>query len=313
MADGARGGRILLIGAGGQVGEGLTRTLKPLGEVVAPGLGQLNFTDGDSIRRAIRETQPRWVVNAAAYTAVDQAESDPELAFAINATALEIVAEEAKKIGAAVVHYSTDYVFDGQKQTPYVETDATGPLNVYGESKLEGERALGESGVAHLIFRTSWVYGATGKNFVRSILRAAREREQLRIVADQYGAPTWSEGLARLTAHGMARVEEMAAESGVGLGEAMLPVSGVYHATGAGETTWHGFAAAAVEELRRLKPEAKLATVEAITTAEYPTVAKRPRNSLLDCTKLERVFRWKMPEWRESLKRVVAELAQNGA
>ncbi len=313
MVDGARGGRILLIGAGGQVGEALTRTLKPLGEVVAPGLGELDFTDGDSIRRAIRETQPRWVVNAAAYTAVDQAETEPELAFAINATALEIVAEEAKRIGAAVVHYSTDYVFDGQKQTPYVETDATGPLNVYGQSKLKGERALGQSGVPHLIFRTSWVYGATGKNFVRSILRMAREREQLRIVADQYGAPTWSEELARLAAHAIVRVEEMAAASGAALSAAMLPVSGVYHATGVGETTWCEFAQATIEEMQRLQPEAKLATVEAITTAEYPTAAKRPMSSRLDCTKLERVFGWKMPEWRESLKRVVAELAQSGA
>jgi len=313
MVGGAAHGPILVTGASGQMGEALVRTLRPLGEVVAPGRAELELTNGDSIRRAIRETQPRWVVNAAAFTAVDKAESEPELAFAINATALEIVAEEAKVIGAAVVHYSTDYVFDGEKQTPYLETDAMGSLNVYGQSKLKGEQALGESGVAHLIFRTSWVYGATGKNFVRSILRMAREREQLRIVADQYGAPTWSEELARLTAHAMERVEGKAAESKKGLHEAMLLVGGIYHATGAGETTWHGFAAAAIEELRRLQPNAKLATVEAITTAEYPTPAKRPMSSRLDCAKLERVFGWKMPEWRESLKRVVAELAQNGA
>jgi dTDP-4-dehydrorhamnose reductase len=214
------------------------------------------------------------------------------------------------RIGAAVVHFSTDYVFDGERSGAYVETDATGPLNVYGRSKLEGERALTSSGAAYLVLRTSWVYGATGKNFVRSILRMAREREELRIVADQHGAPTWSEELARTAAHGIARIEKSAAETGAKLGEVLGPVSGVYHATGAGETTWFGFAQAAIAEMRRLEPGAKLARVEAITTAEYPTPARRPKNSRLDCGKLERAFGWTMPEWRESLRLVVEELAR---
>jgi dTDP-4-dehydrorhamnose reductase len=238
----------------------------------------------------------------------DKAESEPALAFAINATAPGILAEEAKKIGAAVVHYSTDYIFDGSKKTPYVETDAPGPLNEYGKSKLGGELAVSESGAAYITFRTSWVYGATGNNFVRSMLRLAQERDRLRIVADQRGCPTWSWELARLTTGVIAQMEALAAKNGGSLAEAVVPVSGVYHATGSGETTWYGFAALAIDELRKLKPEAKLAVVEAITTAEYPTPAKRPMNSLLDCGKLERVFEWKMPNWRESVATVVGEL-----
>ena len=306
------GMRILVAGASGQVGDALVRTLAPLGEVIAPRRAELDLADAASIRRLMREVWPRWVVNAGAYTAVDKAESEPELAMAINAAAPGVLAEEAKKIGAAVIHFSTDYVFDGAKSAPYVETDATGPLNVYGRTKLEGEQALATSGAAHLIFRTSWVYGPTGKNFVRSILRMAREREVLRIVADQHGAPTWSEELARMTAYVIARQEAKAAESGAELSEMVRPVSGIYHATGAGETTWFGLAAAVIEELRRLEPEARLARVEAIATAEYPTPAMRPKNSRLDCTKLERVFGWQMPEWGDSLKRVLAELAQGG-
>jgi dTDP-4-dehydrorhamnose reductase len=299
--------RILVTGAGGQVGGALKRTLAPLGEVVVPGRAELDLAAADSILRMVREVRPRWVVNAGAYTAVDKAESEPELARAINAVAPGVFGEEGKKIGAAVVHFSTDYVFAGTKSAPYVETDATGPLNVYGRTKLEGEQALEKSGAAHLIFRTSWVYSATGKNFLRSILRMAREREVLRIVADQHGAPTWSEELARMTARVIARVEGRAA--GGALEVATTPLNGIYHVTGAGETTWFGFARAIVEEAQRLEPEAKLAKVEAITTAEYPTPAARPRNSRLDCTKLEQVFGWRMPEWRESVGRVVAELS----
>jgi dTDP-4-dehydrorhamnose reductase len=310
--DGPRG-RILVTGASGQVGGALVRTLAPLGEVIAPMRTELDLADAESIRTVTRDVRPRWVVNAGAYTAVDKAESEPELAAAINAAAPRVFAEEAKRIGAAVIHFSTDYVFDGAKAAPYMEADATGPLNVYGRSKLEGEQALAESGAAYVVFRTSWVYGATGKNFVRSILRMAREREVLRIVADQHGAPTWSEELARMTAHVIGRFETNAAESGRGLSDAVGPLRGVYHATGAGETTWFGFAAAAIEELRVLEPQAKLARVEPISTAEYPTPAARPKNSRLDCTKLEQVFGWRMPRWRESLTRVVAELATDVA
>ncbi|HWB31643.1 MAG TPA: dTDP-4-dehydrorhamnose reductase [Acidobacteriaceae bacterium] len=300
-------GRILVTGAGGQVGGALVRTLTGLGEVVAPERAVLDLADAGTIRRVMQEVKPRWVVNAGAYTAVDKAESEPELARAINGMAPGVLGEEARKVGAAVVHFSTDYVFDGTKEEPYVETDATGPLNVYGATKLEGELALAGSGAAHLIFRTSWVYGATGKNFLRSMARMAREREVLRIVSDQHGAPTWSEELARMTARVIAWVEEKTTEGE--LSEAVIPVAGVYHATGTGETTWFGFAQAVVEELRGLEPEAKLARVEPITTLEYPTPAKRPTNSRLDCGKLERTFGWRMPEWRESVKRVTAELA----
>jgi dTDP-4-dehydrorhamnose reductase len=300
--------RILVTGESGQVGEALTRTLAPLGEVHAPTLAVLDLTDAKSIRNIMRELRPRWVVNAAAHTAVDKAESEPDLAFAINATAPEILAEEAKNIGAAIIHYSTDYVFDGSKTSPYVESDATGPLNVYGKSKLAGELALSASGVSYLTFRTSWVYGATRNNFIRSILRLAAEREHLRIVGDQHGAPTWSFDLARLTAHAITQVEKLAAQNNCSLEEAVLPIRGIYHASGAGETTWYGFAAEAIAELQELKPDSRLATVEAISTAEYPTAAKRPANSLLDCSKLGAAFGWQMLDWRRSLSLVLREL-----
>jgi dTDP-4-dehydrorhamnose reductase len=302
--------RILITGECGQVGEALIRTLAPYGEIVAPTLEAFDLTDTEAIRRLMREVRPRWVVNAAAHTAVDKAESEPDLAFAINATAPRILAEEAKSIGAVVVHYSTDYIFDGSKPTPYVESDPANPLNVYGRSKLAGEMALSASGAAYFTFRTSWVYGATGNNFVRSMLRLAREREHLRIVADQHGGPTWSFELARLTADVIGQMERLAEQKACSLSEAVLPLSGVYHATGSGETTWYGFAAQAIAELQKHEPGTKLASVEPIPTSEYPTPAKRPLNSMLDCSKLARVFGWRMPDWRDSLSLVVAELTK---
>ena len=309
---GAMGGRILITGDGGQVGDALKETLAPLGELFAPTLSELDFTDTESIRRVMRDYRPRWVVNAAAHTAVDKAETEPELAFAINATGPAILAGEARALGAAMIHYSTDYVFDGSKKTPWAESDRPNPMNVYGESKLAGEVALTESGVPHLTFRTSWVYGATGKNFVRSILKFAREREHLKIVADQHGAPTWSFELARLTAHAIEMLERRAAGAKCSLQEAVAPVSGIYHATGGGGTTWYGFTVQSIAELQNLKPDLKLASVEPISTAEYPTPAKRPMNSLLDCSKLERVLDWRMPDWQESLAAVVTELDRLG-
>jgi dTDP-4-dehydrorhamnose reductase len=303
--------RILVTGGSGQVGGALKLSLASLGEVIAPNRDTLDLTDGESIRKLMREVQPRWVVNAAAHTAVDKAESEPELAFAINATAPGILANEAQRIGAAMIHYSTDYIFNGSKATSYVEADPAGPLNVYGSTKLAGEVAVSESGVPHVIFRTSWVYGATGNNFVRSILRLARERDHLRIVADQFGTPTCSIELARMTAHVMARLEAEASESRRTLHETVRPVSGVYHATGAGETTWYGLAVQAIADLQKLAPGAKLATVEPIPTSEYPTSAARPLNSRLDCSKLGSVFDWHLPDWRESLSRVVAELQRS--
>ena len=308
MADDASKFRFLVTGEGGQVGEALRRTLAPLGEVVIPTLAELDLTDTDAIRKWMREVRPRWVVNAAAHTAVDKAESEPEPAFAINATAPKVLAEEARKIGAAVVHYSTDYIFDGSKKTPYVETDPAGPLNEYGKSKLGGELAVSGSGAAYFTFRTSWVYGATGNNFVRSMLKLAREREHLRVVADQHGGPTWSYELARMTADVIDQVERLSEQGKCSLSEAALPLSGVYHATGAGETTWYGFAVQAIAELQKREPETKLALVEPIPTSEYPTPAKRPMNSLLDCSKLERTFGWRMPDWRDSVATVVSML-----
>lgn len=299
-------GPILVTGGTGQVGEALLRTLAPLGHVVAPDRRQLDLGDAASIRSLLRRLHPRWVVNAGAHTAVDKAESEAELAFRINATAPQVLAEEATRLGAAVVHFSTDYVFDGTKPAPYVETDPVAPVNVYGASKLEGERRLEASGAAHLVFRTSWIYGATGNNFLRSMLRFARERELLRVVADQHGAPTWSWELARMTAHVIEQLE--ASARGSSAEDAVRPVSGVYHATGSGETTWYGFATLAIDELRKLRPEARLATVAPIATAEYPTPAKRPVNSRLDCAKLQRVFGWRMPRWDVSVREVVGLL-----
>jgi dTDP-4-dehydrorhamnose reductase len=259
----------------------------------------------------VQRVQPRWIVNPAAYTAVDRAESEPELAYAINATAVKALGEEAREIGAAVLHFSTDYVFDGRKSEPYVESDPTAPTSVYGASKLAGEQELARSGAAHMIFRTSWVYGATGKNFLRTILKAARERERLRVVADQHGAPTWSRDLARLTAHVIGRCEERAAGAGSAgsLLDEVARVGGVYHAAGAGATTWCGFAAEAIRQQRLREPGARLAEVDAIATAEYPTPARRPENSRLECSRLAEVLGWQMMPWERSLEAVLAELA----
>jgi len=299
-------GPILLTGATGQVGGALLKLLPQLGEVVAPPRSTMDLADIASIRNTIRAIKPRWVVNPAAYTAVDKAESEPNLAHTINGDSVQAIAEEARSIGAAVIHFSTDYVFDGASTAPYTETDATGPMSVYGASKLAGEKALAESGAAHLIFRTSWVYGSRGKNFLLTILKLARERELLRVVGDQHGAPTWSRDLAEMTVQVIGRTELAAA--GKNLAEALAPASGVYHAAGRGETTWHGFAAEAVRLEREREPGARFAEIEAITTADYPTPARRPANSRLDCGKLAKQFGWTMMDWRESLSEVLLEL-----
>jgi len=299
-------GLILLTGATGQVGSELLNTLSPLGEVIDPPRSTLDLTNIQSIRDTIRTLRPRWIVNPAAYTAVDKAESEPDLAYAINRDAIRAIGEEAATIGAGVIHFSTDYVFDGTGTKPYVETDPTNPVSVYGASKLAGEQALAQTGAAHLIFRTSWVYGATGKNFLLTILKLAREREHLRIVGDQHGAPTWSRDLARMTAHVIEQAE--AAANGQNLAAALADSSGIYHASGAGETTWHGFAAEAIRQQREREPNTRFAEIEAITTAEYPTPAKRPASSRLNCAKLQQQFNWRMPDWSESLRHVLAEL-----
>ena len=298
--------RILLTGAAGQVGGELLETLKPLGEVIAPTRVEMDLADADAVRAMIRAVRPRWIVNPGAYTAVDKAESEPELAYAINAEAVKTIGQEALAIGAGVIHFSTDYVFDGASSAPYRETDATGPMSVYGASKLAGEIALAESVAAHFIFRTSWVYGASGKNFLITILKLARERERLSVVKDQHGAPTWSRDLARMTAAVIGRCE-IAARGGE-LAKVLQNVGGIYHAAGAGETTWYGCATEAVRIEGKRHPGVRFAEIEAIPTAAYPKPAKRPANSRMNCEKLAERFGWRMMDWRDSLREVLAEL-----
>ncbi|HEV2211030.1 MAG TPA: dTDP-4-dehydrorhamnose reductase [Verrucomicrobiae bacterium] len=283
--------RILIIGKIGQVGYELRRTLAPLAEIVSVDYPDIDLTDGASIRKWLQETKPHVVVNAAAYTAVDKAETELERCRQINGVAPGIIAEEAKKLRALMVHYSTDYVFDGTKSSGYVEEDAPNPLGAYGRSKLEGDRAVQQAGGAHLIFRLCWVYGARGQNFMLTMMRLAREREKLRVVADQVGCPTWSRLIAESTA--------LALKQALGAPEPEA-LTGVYHLAAAGQTSWHGFAKAIIERL----PERKCQLVEPITTTEYPLPARRPAFSVLNCEKMRRVFGLQLPAWDESLKLV---------
>jgi dTDP-4-dehydrorhamnose reductase len=286
--------KILLIGKNGQVGWELRRTLAPLAEVVAVDYPEINFTDAPALRQFVAATRPDVLVNAAAYTAVDKAETETELCRQVNAMAPGVLAEEAKKLGALMVHYSTDYIFDGTKTSPYIETDAPNPLGAYGRTKLEGDRAVKAAGADHLIFRLCWVYGARGQNFMLTMQRLAREREKLRVVGDQFGCPTWSRMVAEATALALKQVLN---------GEDRAAFNGEYHLAAAGQTSWHGFAARIIE----LMPEAerKCRVVEKITTAEYPTPAKRPAYSVLDCGKLQKTFGLRLPDWEASLRQVL--------
>ncbi|MEW9899460.1 dTDP-4-dehydrorhamnose reductase [Chitinivorax sp. PXF-14] len=295
---------ILLTGRGGQVGWELERSLAPLGDVVALARGALDLSDVAQIREVVRAVKPALIVNPAAYTAVDKAESDADLAHAINAIAPAVLAEEAKRLGAALIHYSTDYVFDGGKAAPYLETDKPNPLNVYGASKLAGEAALAASGIDYLCFRTSWVYGARGGNFMRTILRLAQERDELKIVADQVGAPTWSRMISDATA-------AVLAQRWLPAGGRLVEVSGLYHLTAAGETSWHGFAQAVLDEVAGLPEWAgrKLARVLPIPTSGYPLPAPRSPYSVLSNDKLQATFGLSLPDWRVSLKQVIASLS----
>lgn len=299
----ARGAlRILVTGAHGQVGWELQRELAPLGAVTAIDREELDLTRPDAIREYVRALRPGLIVNPAAYTAVDKAESEPAPCAAINATAPGVLAEEAARLGAAIVHYSTDYVFDGSKQSPYVETDAPNPLGVYGRTKLDGERAVAAAGAPHVILRTSWVYGRRGKNFLLTMLALARQREELRIVCDQVGAPTWSRALASATAAIVARL----AGDRRGLAAAAADVSGTYHLTASGETSWHGFAEA-ILELDPRREEQRCRRVVPIATAAYPTPARRPASSRMDCSRAADVLGVRIPDWREQLALVMAE------
>ncbi len=281
---------ILLTGITGQLGWELKRTLAPLGQVVALDSRALDLTDATAIRRQVEAIAPRVIVNPAAYTAVDQAEREPERARLINAIAPGILAEAARQCGALMVHYSTDYVFDGSKDGPYQEDDVAKPLNVYGATKLAGEEAIRASGVRHLILRTSWVYGRRGGNFLRTMQRLMRERSELSIVDDQVGAPTWSRLIAEATAQILAQCLSPAR------GADRPEPWGTYHLTCSGATSWYGFAAA-IAEL-----EGHGTRLNAIPSTQYPTLARRPANSRLDNGKLARVFGLRLPHWREALK-----------
>jgi dTDP-4-dehydrorhamnose reductase len=286
-------GTILLTGVNGQVGFELARSLQGLGRVVALERGGLDLSDLDQVRRVVREVKPTLIVNAAAHTAVDQAETDVNAAMLLNAQAPGVLAQEAKRLGAGLVHYSTDYVFDGTKTGSYVEDDATNPQNVYGKSKLAGEQAIAESGCPHLIFRTSWVYGTRGKNFLLTMLRLGAQRDELSVVADQHGAPTWANTIAVLSAN-------VLSQAVAGQGDSRdwwQQHSGVYHLTAGGATSWHGFAEA-IFEFANLE---KKPTVKPIPAASYPTPAIRPSNSRLSNDKLADTFGLRAPEWREAL------------
>jgi len=284
--------KILLTGANGQLGRELKRSLACLGDVTALGHADLDLGNETALRDTVHRLAPRIIVNAAAFTAVDKAESEPELAQRINATAPAILADEARKLGALLVHYSTDYVFDGSKDGAHLESDPTAPLSNYGRSKLAGEQGIIATAARHLILRTSWVYGLHGANFMNTMLRLGRERSELRVVGDQIGAPTWTRHLADATALLLARRE---------------PVEGLFHATAGGETTWHGYAEAIFTEALRLGMIGAAPTVRRITSADFPLPAARPKNSRLDCNKLLAATGLALPDWRTGLTDCLAD------
>jgi dTDP-4-dehydrorhamnose reductase len=306
--------RILLTGKTGQIGRELQRLLPDLGDVTALDREQLDLSKPTDIQRAIRDVRPHLIVNAAGYTAVDQAEADKATAHVINAVAPALMAEEARSIGAALLHYSTDYVFDGLKTSPYDESDTPNPINVYGKTKLEGEQAIRKSGVPHLIFRTSWVYGTRGRNFLLSILRLATQQRDLRVVSDQVGAPTWSRAVASATSTILAQL----LDRGFDLAS-LLKVSGTYHMTAAGETSWSDFAKAILKETLAITPSIPWVTVATngqqimaqrvipISTREYPTAAVRPVYSVLSNARLASTFNYQLPDWRTQLHVVFSE------
>ena len=291
--------KILLLGKNGQVGWELQRSLAPLGELVACGSAEADLGDLPALSALVRRMRPQIIVNAAAHTAVDRCETEPERAMAINADAPGLLAREAALIDALLVHYSTDYVFDGSGSRPWAEADATGPLNIYGRSKLAGEEAIRASGCRHLILRTSWVYAARGGNFARTMLRLAGERESLNVIDDQIGAPTGAELIADVTAHALRGVVRRP------------DLAGTYHLAAAGATSWHGYATHVIEAARGMAASAvKVAAdaIHAVPSSAFPTPARRPLNSRLDCSKLQRAFDLHLPDWRIGVDRLLAEL-----
>ena len=295
--------KLLLLGCGGQVGWELQRSLAPLGEVIAldfdtPGELRADFSQPEALRALVRKLAPDAIVNAAAHTAVDKAESEPDLCRTLNATAPGVLAQEAAARGALLVHYSTDYVFDGSGHHARDETAATGPLSVYGSTKLEGEDAIRGSGCQHLILRTSWVYAARGGNFARTMLKLAAEREQLKVIDDQIGAPTGADLLADVTAHALRRLQANAS------------LSGTYHCVAGGETHWHGYATHVIDWARSHGLPVKVApdAVLPVPTTEYPTPARRPLNSRLDSRKLQATFDLNLPHWQGGVERMLTEI-----
>jgi dTDP-4-dehydrorhamnose reductase len=298
--------KILLFGRNGQIGWELQRSLAPLGELTALGSDSRdlcgNFTDLEGIANTIRSVAPDMIVNAAAYTAVDKAESEADLARIVNALAPGVLAREANKAGAWLVHYSTDYVFDGDGEQPRLETDATGPLGVYGATKLEGEQLIQQSGCDHLIFRTSWVYGTRGENFARTMLRLARERDSLTVVNDQFGAPTGADLLADVTAHAIRAARQRP------------ELSGLYHLAAGGVTSWHGYASFVIDFARGTGIPLKVApgAILPVSTSAFPTPAKRPHNSRLDTTRLQDAFDLILPPWQTGVTRMLSEILDSG-
>ena len=295
--------KILLLGKNGQVGWELQRALAPLGELVAldfdsPGPLSADFSKPESLAATVRAVAPDIIVNSAAHTAVDKAESEPDLARALNATAPGVLAREAAATGAWLMHYSTDYVFDGSGSTPWAETSPTGPLSVYGATKLEGEEAIRSSGCRHLIFRTSWVYAARGGNFAKTMLKLAKERDALTVIDDQVGSPTGADLLADLTAHAL-RAALVRPE-----------LAGTYHAVAQGETSWHGYARHVIEFARAAGQPIKVAAdaVRAVPTSAFPTPARRPGNSRMDTRKLRDSFGVVLPSWQTGVERMLTEV-----
>jgi len=293
--------KILLLGKNGQVGWELQRSLAPLGEVLALDRHSTDFcgdlSQPERLAQTVRDYRPDVVVNAAAHTAVDKAESEPELARCLNATAPAALAQAAAEVGAWLVHYSTDYVFNGQGEAPWHEDSATGPLSVYGQTKLEGEQAIAAVCAKHLIFRTSWVYAARGGNFAKTMLRLAAERERLTVINDQHGAPTGADLIADVTAHAIRSVMRQS------------ELAGVYHLVAAGETTWHGYASHVVAQARRIRPELalKVSEIAPVPTTSFPTPAQRPLNSRLSTQKLQQAFGLVMPPWQHGVARMLSE------
>lgn len=293
---------ILLLGKNGQVGWELQRSLAVLGQVTALDVDSRDycgdFSNLDGVRDTVRALRPDVIVNAAAHTAVDKAESEPELARLLNATMPGVLAEEVGRLGAWLVHYSTDYVFDGTGSNPWKETDTPAPLSVYGTTKLEGEQAIQQSGCRHLILRTSWVYGARGGNFAKTMLRLAQERERLTVIDDQWGAPTGADLLADVTAHAICHLQQHPQDGGL------------YHCVASGETTWHAYAEYVIAYARQMQPALNLKVTEIVPvpTNSFPTPAQRPHNSRLDTTKLQTAFGLVLPPWQQGVARMLTEI-----